>query len=87
MVTQSWISRRGRESVTDSPAPPSTSDVAAGSRRLDGARTVHGASGWICLDDQGYAYNKAVAVVTLEARSPHPRLIGLAWPEKKPTGV
>jgi hypothetical protein len=76
-----------RASVTDSSGPPRISDVAANSRQLDGARTVHGASGWICLDGQGYPYNKAVAVVTLDAKSPHPRLIALAWPEGKPARV
>ncbi|MGW5692432.1 caspase, EACC1-associated type [Streptomyces asiaticus] len=65
---------------------PSTSDVGIVLRRLHGRMAVRGASGWICPDDQGYPYNKAVAVLTLDGKSALPRLNGVAWPEGKPTG-
>jgi hypothetical protein len=47
---------------------------------------VDGASGWICLDNYGNPYNKAVSVVELAPDVPgRIRFVGLAWPTGKPT--
>jgi hypothetical protein len=43
---------------------------------------VRGASGWICLDNHGNPYNKAVPVVELTRDKP--RFVQIAWPEGKP---
>jgi hypothetical protein len=53
---------------------------------LRGVHKVDGASGWICIDNKGNAYNKAVAVVRLdpEARDERPTFVGLAWPKRVP---
>lgn len=46
---------------------------------------VNGASGWVCLDNYGNAYNKAVSVVTLDPDSPMDvRFQGVAWPQGNP---
>ncbi|MFE4359155.1 MULTISPECIES: hypothetical protein [Streptomycetaceae] len=59
---------------------PSTDDVTEGWRRMHGSNRVNGASGWICLDPQGNAYNKAVPVVELDPKIKNAVLVGLAWP-------
>lgn len=52
--------------------------------RLHGPNRVNGASGWICLDNHGNAYNKAVAVVTLSPRSRNDIVFqGVAWPQMR----
>lgn len=42
---------------------------------------VRGASGWICLDNHGNPYNKAVPIVQLAPDPPHQRFSSLAWPK------
>ncbi|MEV6108075.1 hypothetical protein AB0M28_25710 [Streptomyces sp. NPDC051940] len=66
---------------------PSTQQVADGWLRLHGQYgKVNGASGWICLDNYGNAYNKAVAVVRLDEKAPgRVRFVQVAWPEGKAT--
>ncbi|MGW7410986.1 ABC transporter substrate-binding protein [Streptomyces sp. NPDC054863] len=53
---------------------------------LRGVHKVDGASGWICIDNNGNAYNKAVAIVRLDPEVKHkdPTFVGLAWPKKTP---
>ncbi|MFF2652356.1 hypothetical protein [Streptomyces sp. NPDC058045] len=58
--------------------------IAHGWTRLQGQLTAQGASGWICLDNHGNPYDKAVAVVRLDPTLPTPRLVDLAWPEGSP---
>ncbi|MFD0428272.1 hypothetical protein ACFQ60_09480 [Streptomyces zhihengii] len=54
--------------------------------RLHGMGKVEGASGWICLDNYGNPYNKAVSVVELSPDAPgRIRFVGLAWPTGRPT--
>lgn len=50
----------------------------------EGVAAGAGASGWICLDNHGNPYNKAVPVVELAPDAPHQRFAALAWPEGKP---
>ncbi|MFB7127273.1 hypothetical protein [Kitasatospora sp. NPDC056273] len=69
-----------RNQTTDKVAMPSTDDVTEGWRRMHGSNRVNGASGWICLDPQGNAYNKAVPVVELDPKIKNAVLVGLAWP-------
>ncbi|MGP4002424.1 hypothetical protein [Streptomyces sp. 8N706] len=63
---------------------PTLADVREAWRRLHGDSKVRGASGWICLDNDGNAYNKAVAIVRLDPDPPHIRFEKLAWPTGKP---
>ncbi|CAL9495575.1 ABC transporter substrate-binding protein [Streptomyces sp. enrichment culture] len=48
-------------------------------RHIKGSLKVEGASGWICLDNYGNPYNKAVPVVQLTPDGP--RFVKMAWPE------
>lgn len=59
---------------------PSTDDVARSWLRMHGEYRVDGASGWICLDQYGNAYNKAVPIVHLDPASKNAVLDTLAWP-------
>lgn len=45
---------------------PTLTEVANSWLRLHGGNRVNGASGWICLDQYGNPYDKAVAVVHLD---------------------
>lgn len=63
---------------------PTLTQVSDGWLRLHGQSKVEGASGWICLDRYGNAYNKAVAVVELDPKTRAARFAELAWPEGKP---
>jgi hypothetical protein len=64
---------------------PSLKAVSDDWARLHGPGRVDGASGWICLDRYGNAYDKAVAVVRLTDRH-SVRFMGIAWPAGKPPG-
>ncbi|MET8540615.1 hypothetical protein ABZW03_08155 [Kitasatospora sp. NPDC004799] len=59
---------------------PSTDDVVQSWRRLHGTSRVDGASGWICLDQYGNPYNKAVPIVHLDPATRNAVLDALAWP-------
>jgi ABC-type branched-subunit amino acid transport system substrate-binding protein len=48
--------------------------------RLHGANKVEGSSGWICLDNYGNPYDKAVSVVELDPRTRTVDFVGHAWP-------
>ncbi|MET7617788.1 hypothetical protein [Streptomyces sp. NPDC005408] len=68
------------------PVIPALGRVADSWLRLHGMGKVDGASGWICLDNYGNPYNKAVSVVELAPDSPgRIRFVGLAWPTGRPT--
>lgn len=74
-------------SVYEAPSPES---VAAAWPALNGQYRVQGASGWICLDHNGNARNKAVPIARLTFdRSDSKSAVDLfkvAWPEGKPPG-
>jgi hypothetical protein len=65
---------------------PSLREIGKDWDSLRGVHKVDGASGWICIDNVGNAYNKAVAVIQLDPTEPlrRPKLLGLAWPAGKP---
>ncbi|MCQ4040679.1 ABC transporter substrate-binding protein [Streptantibioticus rubrisoli] len=63
---------------------PTTTDVADEWLRLHGAQKVLGVSGWICLDNYGNPYDKAVSVVRLSPATGRADFAGLAWPTGHP---
>ncbi|MFF8714927.1 hypothetical protein ACF07T_26320 [Streptomyces sp. NPDC015184] len=63
---------------------PELADVGEQWSRVNGSLKVSGASGWICLDNHGNPYNKAVPIVELSADDALQRFVALAWPEKDP---
>ncbi|MFF3244620.1 hypothetical protein ACFYWY_12995 [Streptomyces sp. NPDC002870] len=68
------------------PVIPALGRISDSWLRLHGMGKVEGASGWICLDNYGNPYNKAVSVVELAPDIPgRIRFVGLAWPTGKPT--
>jgi len=64
---------------------PSTGDLATEWRQLRGGSRIEGASGWICLDNGGNPWNKAVSIVRLDQTGPH--FQQLAWPEGRAPGA
>ncbi|MFE1548672.1 hypothetical protein [Streptomyces sp. NPDC058718] len=62
---------------------PELSDVVTQWPQVKGSLRVQGASGWICLDNYGNPYNKAVPIVEL-ALDGSQRFVQIAWPEKNP---
>ncbi|MFD7324993.1 ABC transporter substrate-binding protein [Streptomyces sp. NPDC059875] len=62
---------------------PSLADVATQWPQVKGSLRVDGASGWICLDNFGNPYNKAVPIVEL-AQDGSQRFVQIAWPEGNP---
>jgi ABC-type branched-subunit amino acid transport system substrate-binding protein len=48
-------------------------------------RGVPGLTGWLCLDNDGNPYNKAVAIVTLDTAHRSVHFEGVAWPEGHPS--
>ncbi|WP_328894663.1 ABC transporter substrate-binding protein [Streptomyces sp. NBC_00236] len=73
-----------RRATTDGKELPGLEDVGGQWPRVKGSLRVRGASGWICLDNHGNPYNKAVPVVELAPDPPHQRFSALAWPEGAP---
>ncbi|QGV79191.1 hypothetical protein [Streptomyces ficellus] len=61
---------------------PALEDVGLQWPQMTGDLRVRGAGGWICLDNHGNPYNKAVPVVELTRDKP--RFVQIAWPEGKP---
>ncbi|MGX1130453.1 hypothetical protein RKD49_002643 [Streptomyces glaucescens] len=61
---------------------PSTSAVTAGLLSL----RFEAATGWICLDAQVRASNKAVTFLRLDADRKAPRLVATAYPQGRPPG-
>ncbi|OII61944.1 hypothetical protein BJP40_30130 [Streptomyces sp. CC53] len=61
---------------------PPVADVARQWPQVKGSLKVQGASGWICLDNYGNPYNKAVPVVQVTRGTPV--FVAMAWPEGKP---
>jgi ABC-type branched-subunit amino acid transport system substrate-binding protein len=63
---------------------PTLGEIADGWLRMHGDGKVEGASGWICLDNEGNPYDKAVSVVRLDPATKGPLFVGLAWPTGRP---
>ncbi|MBT2468373.1 amino acid ABC transporter substrate-binding protein [Streptomyces sp. ISL-66] len=59
---------------------PSLPEVADSWLRLHGNNRVEGASGWICLDQYGNPYNKAISIVHLDPATKTAAFDGIAWP-------
>lgn len=74
------IRRTARGSVT----MPTLDQVGRSRYNLHGMTPVKGASGWICLDNHGNTYDKAVAVVRLDPVRKSARFVDLAWPTGSP---
>ncbi|MDT0309580.1 hypothetical protein RM780_21845 [Streptomyces sp. DSM 44917] len=78
-----------RNAAVDDVSIPVLSDIAEGWPLLRGEdNRVRGATGWICLDNYGRAYNKPLAVVRLlPGEGPNGTEVsfqGVAWPEGDP---
>ncbi|MGR8009041.1 hypothetical protein [Streptomyces hypolithicus] len=72
-----------REATVEGAPVPAIGDVVTQWPQVKGSLKVEGASGWICLDNHGNPYNKAVPIVEL-ARDGSQRFVEVAWPEGKP---
>ncbi|MER7535951.1 hypothetical protein ABTX77_14355 [Streptomyces sp. NPDC097704] len=72
-----------RQATPEGVAYPSKEDVGTQWPQVKGSLRVQGASGWICLDNYGNPYNKAVPIVEL-AQDGSPRFVQTAWPEGRP---
>ncbi|MEV0096473.1 hypothetical protein [Streptomyces sp. NPDC050738] len=63
---------------------PDLTDVGTQWPQIKGTyNRIPGASGWICLDNHGNPYNKAVPIVQLTPEGTQ-RFVKIAWPEGKP---
>ncbi|MFF8280340.1 ABC transporter substrate-binding protein [Streptomyces lateritius] len=62
---------------------PEPADVVTQWPQVKGSLRVEGASGWICLDNFGNPFNKAVPIVQL-ALDGTQRFVEIAWPEGNP---
>jgi ABC-type branched-subunit amino acid transport system substrate-binding protein len=74
--------RAVREATPTGSRVPPLADVARQWPQVKGSLKVAGASGWICLDNHGNPYDKAVPVVQLTRTTP--RFVAMAWPEGRP---
>ncbi|MGW7051948.1 ABC transporter substrate-binding protein [Streptomyces sp. NPDC054887] len=72
-----------REATPAGEKLPRIGDVVTQWPQTKASLKVQGASGWICLDNHGNPYNKAVPIVEL-ARDGTPRFVEIAWPEGRP---
>ncbi|CAM5489900.1 hypothetical protein STANM337S_03492 [Streptomyces tanashiensis] len=72
-----------RQATPEGSAYPSKEDVGTQWPQVKGSLRVQGASGWICLDNYGNPYNKAVPIVEL-AQDGTQRFVQMAWPEGNP---
>ncbi|MFF4021133.1 hypothetical protein [Streptomyces sp. NPDC001843] len=73
-----------RERAVRGTALPSTDDIRNVWLRLHGPNRIDGASGWICLDNHGNPYDKAVSVVRLDPVTRSIRFVALSWPTGHP---
>lgn len=73
-----------REATPRGQSAPTLADVGDEWTLIKGSSgRVNGASGWICLDNYGNPYDKAVPIVEL-APDRHARFVEIAWPTGKP---
>lgn len=73
-----------RQATPDGKLLPATGDVGEQWPRVKASLRVSGAGGWICLDNHGNPFNKAVPIVQLAPDEPRQRFVALAWPEGAP---
>jgi hypothetical protein len=79
-----WTAITGiRDATTQGTPMPSLRDIANGWRLLNGENKVLGASGWICLDNAGNPYDKAVPIVRYITTG-IPQFVTDAWPADTP---
>ncbi|WP_328910780.1 hypothetical protein OG230_15375 [Streptomyces sp. NBC_00234] len=69
-----------RQATPDGKRLPTKTDVGGQWPQVKSSLKVAGASGWICLDNHGNPYNKAVPVVELTDQGVQ-RFVAIAWPE------
>ncbi|MGW2018016.1 ABC transporter substrate-binding protein [Streptomyces sp. NPDC001927] len=62
---------------------PEPADVGTQWPQVKGSLRVEGASGWICLDNYGNPFNKAVPIVELSEDGTQ-KFVQIAWPERTP---
>ncbi|MFG2142828.1 ABC transporter substrate-binding protein [Streptomyces sp. NPDC048696] len=72
-----------RQATVKDQTMPLIADVATQWPLMKGSLRVEGASGWICLGNEGNPYDKAVPVVELNPDGT-PHLLRVAWPEGRP---
>ncbi|MFD0305908.1 hypothetical protein [Streptomyces sp. NPDC127119] len=72
-----------RQATPDGSRFPGLTDVGDVWPQLRGSLRVYGASGWLCLDNHGNPYDKAVPIVELTPAGGS-KFVKLAWPEGKP---
>ncbi|MFI8291953.1 hypothetical protein ACIGBL_22720 [Streptomyces sp. NPDC085614] len=72
-----------RQATPDGKHYPETADVATQWPQVKGSLRVEGAGGWICLDNFGNPFDKAVPIVEL-AQDGSQRFVQIAWPEGRP---
>ena len=69
-----------RDAAGDTGKIPEPVEVGRQWPQMKGSLRVNGASGWICLDNHGNPYNKAVPIVELTPEGAQ-RLVEIAWPK------
>ncbi|MET9620025.1 MULTISPECIES: hypothetical protein [unclassified Streptomyces] len=72
-----------RQATPDGKHYPEAADVATQWPQVKGSLRVEGAGGWICLDNFGNPFDKAVPIVEL-AQDGSQRFVQIAWPEGRP---
>lgn len=72
-----------RKTTTPATSMPSVQDVKNEWPLLSGVNKVTGATGWICLDNAGNPYDKAVPIVRYGSNG-RPVFVALAWPTGAP---
>jgi hypothetical protein len=77
-----WTAISAIRQNTQSTQVPAVSDVADAWSGLNGRNMVGGASGWICLDNAGNPYDKAIPIVRFTVNGPE--FVKLAWPTGSP---
>ncbi|MEU8523241.1 hypothetical protein [Streptomyces sp. NBC_01216] len=72
-----------RQATPEGERYPDTADVATQWPQVKGSLRVDGAGGWICLDNYGNPFDKAVPIVEL-AQDGTQKFVRIAWPEGHP---
>ncbi|MEU8894114.1 amino acid ABC transporter substrate-binding protein [Streptomyces sp. NPDC048442] len=82
-----WLAANALKGLPPGPDDhvPSLEDVRGQWRNTYADKGVPGATGWLCLDNDGNPYNKAVAVVTLDQTDRSVCFEGMGWPKGAPS--
>lgn len=78
-----WTAITAIRNLTAQSEAPDNAQIADEWRLLKGPNMINGASGLICLDNQGNPYDKPVPVVAVTS-SGQPSFVKLTWPTGKP---